>query len=477
MKLLVPLLSVSFGLPQNMFVPQPVNPVPVNAVHDSSTASSDGTPTFSTPNVIDPVLMSILMKDSTNSELLSLLMMNPQLFANMDPYSMLMLLDNGDSDLTDLLPFMVMNQPGNEQQPGQINPLMLMSLLEETCTFNENLETLTDTNGDLVSTEIKENLATGVNIFIDANFNGILDQGEEITAGAHAGLSVNQVETAVKYVDYDYQACKNKAKNSMLPYMLMNGGQSIDPGTMLMLQDGSLSDLLPLMMMGGQNGQTPQTNNPMMMMSLLGDDFKMEDFLPFMMLGNTQQNPQQPIQMNPLMMSQILGNSKKTKIECDETYAVQKVQMIDMPIPNQYSITHSATNTNIRLHFTSPHALVSLTDKGTAYQECLNEATEEGSEQSMMSKYMQMNMMQGGQMDPNMMMLMMQDSDNSDNSLMSKYMQLNMMQNGQIDPNMMMLMMQNSDNSDNSLMSKYMQLNMMQNGQMDPNMMMLMMNN
>merc|ERR1711988_1733421 len=95
----------------------------------------------------------------------------------------------------------------------------------------------------------------------------------------------------------------------LLPLMMMNGqnGQQMDPMTMMMLMgDGdssSMKDLLPLMMMNGQNGQPM---DPMMMMMLMGDgdSSSMKDLLPLMMMNG--QNGQQ---MDPMMMMSLLDGS------------------------------------------------------------------------------------------------------------------------------------------------------------------------
>jgi len=85
-------------------------------------------------------------------------------------------------------------------------------------------------------------------------------------------------KAALKNVDYDYLKCTNggSGMSDLLPLMMM-GGQGgmggMDPMMMMLMMDGGdMSDMLPLMMMGGAQGQQQAgAMNPMMLM-LLGDD-------------------------------------------------------------------------------------------------------------------------------------------------------------------------------------------------------------
>merc|ERR1712038_943580 len=91
----------------------------------------------------------------------------------------------------------------------------------------------------------------------------------------------------------------------LLPLMMMQGGANgapMDPMMMMTLMgddSGSMKDILPLMMMQGQNG-APM--DPMMMMSLMGDDSSMKDMLPMMMMqGGANGAPMDPMTMMTLM--------------------------------------------------------------------------------------------------------------------------------------------------------------------------------
>merc|ERR1712048_1359789 len=79
-------------------------------------------------------------------------------------------------------------------------------------------------------------------------------------------------------------------------------GAPMDPMMMMMLMgddSSSMKDMLPMMMMQGQNG-APM--DPMMMMMLMGDDSSdMKDLLPLMMMNGGEQGA-----MNPMMMMSLL---------------------------------------------------------------------------------------------------------------------------------------------------------------------------
>merc|ERR1711881_206228 len=88
----------------------------------------------------------------------------------------------------------------------------------------------------------------------------------------------------------------------------LNGsGAPMDPMMMMTLMgddSGSMKDLLPLMMQGGQNG-APM--DPMMMMTLMGDDSgSMKDLLPLMMMNGGEQGA-----MNPMMMMSLLEDKSR----------------------------------------------------------------------------------------------------------------------------------------------------------------------
>merc|ERR1739848_88230 len=96
----------------------------------------------------------------------------------------------------------------------------------------------------------------------------------------------------------------------IFPMMMMNGGMGgngapMDPMMMMTLMgddSGSMKDLLQLMMMQGQNG-APM--DPMMMMMMMGDDSSsMKDMLPLMMMqGGANGAP-----MDPMIMMTLMGD-------------------------------------------------------------------------------------------------------------------------------------------------------------------------
>merc|ERR1712178_260548 len=298
---------------------------------------------------MDPVTMMMLMGDGDSSsmkDLLPLMMMNGQNGQQMDPMMMMSLLD-GSSDMSELLPLMMMNGQG-AQQPGQMNPMLLMSLLSEDCSFSDAIQALN------VDEDTKKALATGAKAW-KVNADGEYDS----TAAYDAAI-------AAQYVDYDYLACKNKG--GVDPMMMnMLGGGNMDPMTTLMMLDGgSMDDLLPLMMMGGQNGQQGQMN-PMMMMSLLGDD-------------------------------------TATKKSCDVDYKIKEFFTAGVD-----ALESSSDIADIRAGI---EGLAVKTDSQQAYVDCLAAATEEGTEKSSMEKLLPLMMMgqqPGQQMDPKMMMMLMKD--------------------------------------------------------------------
>merc|ERR1719454_1431467 len=147
---------------------------------------------------------------------------------------------------------------GGEQ--GAMNPMMMMSLLDEkTCDItNEALAAL-----DLEDS-VKEEIAAGKKIW----------NGSEAVDASVAQDNSN----FLNFVDYGFMACKKTSSgmSDMLPLMMQGGaGGQMDPMMMLsMLEGGDMSEMLPLMMMnGGEQGAM----NPMMMMSLLGEDGKSKD--------------------------------------------------------------------------------------------------------------------------------------------------------------------------------------------------------
>jgi hypothetical protein len=164
----------------------------------------------------------------------------------------------------------------------------------------------------------------------------------------------------------------------------------------MMLDGGSMDDLLPLMMMGGQ-GQEGQMN-PMMMMSLLGDD-------------------------------------TKTKKACDASYNVK-----EFFTAGATDLESSSDIADIR---SGIEGLATKTAKQDEYIACLSEATEEGSEKSTMDKMLPLMMMggQGQQMNPMLMMSLLGGDDSSMSDLLPLMMMGGQQPGQQMDPMMMMMLM------------------------------------
>merc|ERR1719220_2564663 len=188
---------------------------------------------------MDPMMMMMMMGDDSSSM-----------------KDMMTLMGDDSSSMKDMLPLMMMQ--GGEQ--GAMNPMMMMSLLDEkTCDItNEALAAL-----DLEDS-VKEEIAAGKKIW----------NGSEAVDASVAQDNSN----FLNFVDYGFMACKKTSSgmSDMLPLMMQGGaGGQMDPMMMLsMLEGGDMSEMLPLMMMnGGEQGAM----NPMMMMSLLGDDGKSKD--------------------------------------------------------------------------------------------------------------------------------------------------------------------------------------------------------
>merc|ERR1712165_80407 len=118
-------------------------------------------------------------------------MMNGQNGGQMDPMMMMSLLGDDSSDLSDLLPLMMMNgQQGGAA--GGMNPMMLMSLMGDDCSFRQSLADLD------VEDSVKTDLANGD---IPYKLN---------TDGAYDSAAPYDQAIADSMVDYDYMACKNK---------------------------------------------------------------------------------------------------------------------------------------------------------------------------------------------------------------------------------------------------------------------------
>merc|ERR1712088_280893 len=263
---------------------------------------------------MDPMMgmMMMMMGDDSSSmkDMLPLMMMNGGNGAPMDPMMMMTLMGDDSSSMKDMLPLMMMQ--GGEQ--GAMNPMMMMSLLDEkTCDItNEALAAL-----DLEDS-VKEEIAAGKKIW----------NGSEAVDASVAQDNSN----FLNFVDYGFMACKRTRSG--------------------------MSDMLPLMMQGGAGGQM----DPMMMMSLLGDDGKSKD-----------------------------ACNKKFKMTAFEATESE----------GQYTLSEVADT----------QAFFENGSFTNAYTECLEAATEQSSSKdSGMKDLLPLMMMNqpGGAMDPMTMMMMME---------------------------------------------------------------------
>jgi hypothetical protein len=238
---------------------------------------------------MDPMMMMLMLNDNKDSDsslkkLLPLMMMQGGNMGGMDPMMMMLMLDDSDSSsssdsLSDLLPLMMMSGGMGGQaggQAGAMNPMMMMMLMDDDCKYKQDFAKLSKDN--------KKAIAEGTKFTIVAAATAVDTDVKDLTG--FGTYSATEKQTALKNVDYDFLRCSKKGGSGMsdlLPLMMM-GGQGgamggMDPMMMMLLMDDSssdMSDMLPLMMMGGgMGGQPGQAGamNPMMLM-LLGDDEK-----------------------------------------------------------------------------------------------------------------------------------------------------------------------------------------------------------
>merc|ERR1711981_1300095 len=161
-------------------------------------------------------------------------------------------------------------------QAGGMNPMMMMMLMDDDCSYAQDFAKLSKDN--------KKAIAEGTKFTIATPAAALDTDVKDFSALADAAAK----KAALKNVDYKFLRCSKKGGSGMsdlLPLMMM-GGQGgamggMDPMMMMLMMDDSssdMSDMLPLMMMnGGMGGQPGQAGamNPMMLM-LLGDDDKKE---------------------------------------------------------------------------------------------------------------------------------------------------------------------------------------------------------
>jgi hypothetical protein len=150
-----------------------------------------------------------------------------------------------------------------------------------------------------------------------------------------------------------------------------------------------------------------------------------------MMMGGQEQQGQ----MNPMMMMSLLGDDTKTKKSCDADYNVKSFFTAGVS-----ALESSSDIADIR---SGIEGLVEKTANQEQYVACLAEATEEGSEKSSMDKMLPLMMMggQGQQMNPMMMMSLLGGDDSSMSDLLPLMMMGGQQPGQQMDPMMMMMLM------------------------------------
>jgi hypothetical protein len=86
-----------------------------------------------------------------------------------------------------------------------------------------------------------------------------------------------------------------------------------------------MSDLLPLMMMGGGMGGDASGMNSMLPLMLMGDSSSsgMSDLLPLMMMGGGMGGAGAAGGMDPMMMMLMLDSDDNTKVACDKKFKIK----------------------------------------------------------------------------------------------------------------------------------------------------------
>merc|ERR1712000_465859 len=282
----------------------------------------------------------------------------------------------GDSDFSDMLPLMMMSGGmGGDAGAGGLggmNPMMLMSLLgddKSDCKVKSTLvNALVGANDYKVPSE---DVASGKLLFTGAD---PLNAEEADFKSSHTFADAQSAADALQYVDYEFLACGQK--------------------------DGGMGDLLPLMMMGGNQGGAGGMN-PMMLMMLMGDD-------------------------------------KKT--DCTKEYKLKEA----FKVASDFTI-EKVTGSGIADLFKTPVNGYPTVDSGFGkdFATCLAAPVTESNSSGMkdLLPFLMMNQQPGQAMDPMMMMMLMGDGDKSMKSMLPFLMSGGMGGGaGGMDPMMMMLM-------------------------------------
>ena len=208
-------------------------------------------------------------------------------FQAMDPMLLTLLMDD-DNDFKDILPFMMMQ--GGQYANGQMNPLLMITLLDDKCEVNANVKKFTSLTSDQ-----QKQVARGEYFYKAAAGNEATATAwtdfETIASIGVTPLTALELTEVNKYIDYDFISCEHQSDSS------------------------NFKDLLPLMMMGQAN---MQTMDPMMLMLLVDDDSN-DLSLPMLMAMQGQNTGMTP---NPLLWLTLLDDSKLTKKQCDAKYAL-----------------------------------------------------------------------------------------------------------------------------------------------------------
>merc|ERR1719210_1879426 len=224
----------------------------------------------------------------------------------------------------------------------------------------------------------------------------------------------------------------------LLPLMMMNGnGAPMDPMMMMMMMgddSSSMKDMLPLMMMNGNGAPM----DPMMMMTLMGDDSSsMKDLLPLMMMQGGEQGA-----MNLMMMTLL---DEKT---CDITNEALAALDIEDSVKEEIAAGKKIWNGSEAVDASTAQDnsnFLNFIDYG--FMAC--KKTSSG-----MSDLLPL-MMQGGaggQMDPMMMLTMLEGGD------MSEVLPLMMMNGGEqgaMNPMMMMSLLGDDGKSKDACNKKF----------------------
>merc|ERR1711881_657309 len=269
----------------------------------------------------------------------------------------------------------------------------MMLLLDDDCKLPTTFTKLTDAEKKSVARGEKFYTGTTPSTAVSTDLKSALTD-----------VTDTNKALALKHIDYDYLKCSSKGSSS------------------------SMSDLLPLMLMGGgMGGQGGAMGgmDPMMMMLLLGDDSSSStsDLLPLMMMGGMggQQAGGQAGAMNPMMMMLLLDDEKASEAACSRKYTLDHAFKWDS---TNKKLIKETTAANIRLAVKdvdtnkANYGYSTVAKTITDYVKCITDAKgvvgDDSKSSSSMKDLLPLMLMGGGQggmggMDPMMMMLLLKD--------------------------------------------------------------------